>query len=1004
MSNGILIESYSSQSGAIKLQQSDNFKNLAKDVKSLITHIAQGHTKLEAPVRAEHDLTREIVVQGTVKTQEATNTHVTTELQALGTNALTEAQRKSFLQSLKFGEMNQRYNDLMNSRNASFKQVFAPYKKMASKGNESKSTQETNRKDFSKHNRGRKEIDQTWTGFIEWLQSSDSLFCILGKPGSGKSTLVKFIIDNKNTKQLLSRLSPTATIISHFFWKIGTSPQNSIKGLMCSLVHRILDGNQEMIEHVLDRFHHLSSNTSYYDWSTEDLKTVLYSILEKDTRHLCIFIDGLDEICNYDGLSNLTRSIEEILKFPNLKMCIASRPESLVMSWLKEKNVRGVLLEKLTRPEMFTFVHKELEHFLSNNTISSKTHKMLTKNLVRKAEGVFLWLHLATRSLATGIQNEDSEEMLRARLEEFPNELEQLYASMWQRLNDNNSIYRNTAARYFRYTLQAKGFIPMFPHNGIAPEYPEIQEPTLFQIACAESTETQEVLLTGTDSIDFTEVQSLCEKTKLDIENRCAGLLWVESPRMRGKMIKVVGRANGLNLPKGTEDVEDALFSRLVFIHRTAHDFLTDTEAGRGILKCGVLSENGTRIRLLNGLLCLLRFIRSEYGVMARPNRIFHRVIELSEIESKEGLQEAIRLLRIMKNLYDNKVLGSNWQPQTPFFSHLVDHAQFDDFVISSLAQESSSDLATEVLREAWDPDYTVSRSRKSAPSSKLVKALISMGADPYVYGVNRRQRMGRMEFFVRQGTAFSNLLMCGMHSIGRDGHLSSDSACEMLELMVSMATTCPDLGATTTAMGHINERGQMSLVNLTWLNHPARPTQFEYLWLLYEVDMKFLLLHLLSGLTVDIDEDNDWSQVNELLPKLKHPLAKLRFVIVRNGESKTPICHRVSAELSTPKITERLFAPAADLRKKSHQVQASEKIGSAYEDVMQLTRDPSVETVDLESAVISLADEGLGFCTLLEAGIIPTLPYVEFWEKHRLPYPSTIEQLKTAVSSVPLA
>ncbi|KAH7013066.1 hypothetical protein EDB80DRAFT_570035, partial [Ilyonectria destructans] len=978
-----------SRSHAIELQQTDNFEDLTKDVQSLVAQIAQGHTKQEGLVRAEHDVTREVVVQETVKTQETINTHVTSEVQALGTNALTEAQRKTFLQSLKFSEMNQRYNDLINSRNASFKQVFASYKKMTSKGNGSKRTQETNRKYLSTHNHGRKEIDQTWAGFIEWLQSSDSLFCIWGKPGSGKSTLVKFIIDNKNTKQLLSRWSPTATIISHFFWKIGSLPQNSIKGLICSLVYQILDGNQKMIEHVLDRFHHLSSNTYYHDWSTEDLQTVLYSILEKDTRHLCIFIDGLDEICNYDGLFNLTRSIEEILKFPNLKMCIASRPESLVMSWLKGKNVHGVLLENLTRPEMVTFVHKELECFLSKNSISSKTHKMLTKNLVRKAEGVFLWLHLATRSLATGIQNEDSEEMLRARLEGLPNELEQLYANMWQKLNDNNSIYRETAARYFLYTLQGKGFIPMFPHNGIAPEYPEIQQPTLFQIACAESVETQDVLLVGTDSIDLTEVQRLCEKTKLDIQNRCAGLA-------------VVGRANGPNLPKGTEDVEDALFSRLVFIHRTAHDFLTDTEAGQAILKCGVLSENGMRTRILKGLLCLLRFIHSEYGVMGRPNSIFYQVVELSEIESNEGLQEAIGMLQIVENLHNNKVLGYNWQPQPPFLSHLIDHAQFDDFVISSIALAGSSDLATDVLREAWDPDRSLIGNRKMAPSSRLVEALISMGADPHVYGVNRKQRIGRMELFARQGTAFSNLLMCGMHSIGRGEHLISDFARGMLEVIVSMATICPDLSATTLAMGHINENGQMSLVNLTWLNNPSRPYNCEYLWLLYEVDMKFLLLRLLSLLGVEIDEDNvDGSQVNELLPRLKHPSAKLRFIIARNGDSKTPVCHRVSAELSTPKVTERLFAPAADLRKKPHQVRASEKVGSAYEDVMHLTRDPSVETVDLESAVISLADEGLGFCTLLEAGIIPTLPYVEFWEKHRLHYPSTIEQLKTAVSSV---
>ncbi|KAH8667143.1 hypothetical protein BGZ61DRAFT_509602 [Ilyonectria robusta] len=949
-----------------------NFKNLTKDVQSLVAQIAQGHTKLEGLVRAEHDVTREVVAQETVKTQKAINTHVTTEVQALGTNALTEAQRNSFLQSLKFPEMNQRYNDLMNSREASFKRVFASYEEMTSPRNPSQVTQDTDKAYFRKYRHEKKEADRAWAEFIEWLQSSDSLFCIGGKPGSGKSTLVKFIIDNKNTTQLLLRWSQTATIISHFFWKIGSSPQNSIKGLLCSLVYRTLHGNQDMIDHTLHRFHHLSSNTTYHDWSMEDLETVLFFVLEKDTRHLCIFVDGLDEICNKDGLFKLTQSIEKILKFPNVKMCVSSRPETLVMNWLEKKNVRGVLLEWLTRPEMVTFVHKELEPFLSNKTISSETYEILSHELVWKAQGVFLWLHLATRSLVTGIQNEDSKEMLCARL----------YVNMWQRLNENNSIYRYTAARIFGYTLQSLYPISVFPEDGSHSESTRFQQPTLFQIACAESIETQDILLTGTSSLDFTEVQRLCEKTKLDIQNRCAGLLRIESPRKGGRLLKLVGKADGLDLPEGTEDVNDGLFSRLVFIHRTAHDFLTDTEAGQDVLKCGMLSENEVIIRLLKGLLCLLRFIRSKYGKLAHPNDILHFLIRLSKTPANEGLEEATEMLQIVQSLYNNGVIGArrlSWQLRDPFFSLLTNYAQFDDFIISSLAQTDPSVLATEVLREAWDPDFSLSGGNTKGPSAKLVEALISMGADPHAYAVNQKQSTDLMVPFARQGTAFTNLLMCGIlseYDSGSYKDLSGDRAREMLKAMVSMATICPDLSATTLAMGYINESGQILLVNLAWLNELARPSECKYLLLLYEVDMKCLLLRLLSMLAVKIDEDNfDGSQVNELLPRLEHPSAKLRFIIARNGESKTPVCHRVSAELSTPKITEHLFAPATDLRKKSHQVRAPEKIGSAYEDFMHLTKDPSVETVDLESAVISLADERLGFCTLLEAGIIPTLP-----------------------------
>ncbi|KAK7408212.1 hypothetical protein QQX98_009621 [Neonectria punicea] len=991
-----------SRSDAIELQQKKDFNDLAMDVQSLVLHIAQGHTKLEDLVKAEHDVTRQAIAQETVKTQGAINTHVTAEVRALGTSAATEAQRKSFLQSLKFPEVNQRYNDLMNSRDASFKRVFASYKEMTSNGDESKTTRESKSKDPSTTERVLSEIDKAWAEFVGWLQSSDSLFCIRGKPGSGKSTLVKFIIDNKNTKQLLTHWSPKARIISHFFWKIGSPAQNSIKGLLCSLVYRSLDGNKEMVEFVLERFPHLSSNTYYYDWSTEDLKTVLYYILKKDTQHQCIFIDGLDEICNNDGLFKLTQVIEEILKFPNIKMCVASRPETLVMSWLKKKSVPGVLLEDLTRPDMRTFVRKKLKPFLSSNMISENIHKGLTDKLVWKAQGVFLWLHLATRSITTGIQNEDSEEMLLARLEELPGELTQLYADMWQRLNENNSVYRDTAARYFRYALQKRGLIPMFPEVGYPSGYPEIQQSVLFQIACAETIETQDILLTGTDTIDFPEVQRLCEQTKVAIQNRCAGLLRIRSPGMSGRMIELLGGANDLELPKGTEDVDDALFSRVDFIHRTAHDFLTDTETGQDIMKCGELSEDAVQVRLLKGLLCLLRFLRSEYGVMGRSKNIFYEAIKLSESEDKDGLDKAIEILHVVENLYNNKVIGADrplWQPQAPFLSHLTDHAQFDDFVISRLAKAGSTALATDILREAWDPDLSLYYGRDSGPSARLINALISMGADPHAIGVNRAQQMGRMEPFARKGTAFSNLLMFGIKSIDEGKHLGSDSAREMLKSAVSMAMICPDLNATTLVIGRIKEDGNASLMNVTWLRSPGTYIHNDSPWLLYEVDFKFLLLRLFSGLTVDIDDDAlGGSKVEELLPRLENPVAKIRFIITKGDEPKAVICHRALSELSTPEITDCLFAAGVDSSGESEDIHGSGEEMSAYKRIMDLTKDPVMETVDLESAVLSLASEGLGFCTLVEAGIIPTLSYVEHLEKHLPQYALTTAQLRAAV------
>ncbi|CAH0025057.1 unnamed protein product [Clonostachys rhizophaga] len=993
-----------SQADAIELQQKEEFKELADDVQLLVAQISRGHTKVEELVKKENDWTREVVVQESGKTQKAVTEHITKEVGALSIDAELKAQRETLLKSLKFPEMNQRYNDLMSSKRANFRRLFASYTAVTSRKDDSKDIQLSDDSSFEDEARRKDEIDDAWGDFVKWLCSDNSLFCIRGKPGSGKSTLVKFIVDNENTKELLRQWNPEAAIISHFFWKIGSNPQNSIKGFLCSLVFRSLDESPETVEQILDQLPALSSKVSYHDWSDDELKSVFYFILKNDSRQLCIFVDGLDEISNTDGLYALIKLIEEISKFPNVKMCVSSRPETLVTNWLTKQNVPGILLEDLTRPEMRGFVQGELKPFVPDN-ISEDTHSRLVHDLVFKAQGVFLWLHLATRSIVTGIQNGDSRDLLLARLKELPGELKDLYADMWQRLNENSPVYRETAARFFNYALDQKGVVPMFPEVGFPSGFPEIWQATLFQIACAESSETQDFLLREGKTLNASEVIALCNKTTAAIHTRCAGLLRV-TPVSMNETIQHVGDATGVDVPQASKEIEKALFGGVNFIHRTAHDFLTDTEIGQGILLYGALSQREMEFRLVKGLLCLFHFLNSEFGLMGRSGTLINRAILLAKDQDQKGMDEAADLLRLIKTQYDKGAIGTDrpsWQRQPPFLSHLTDFNHMDDFVISSLKKADSRELATAVLREAWDPDQSLYYSRNRMPTVKLVQALLSMGADPHAYDVNLDQGMGRMEPFAREGSAFTNLLLSGNRSIDDGDHLGGEAARYLLMAAVSMAFTCPDLNGTTLVIGRFKENGQTSILNGTWLPQLGgfiRPTSPG---IIYEVDFKFLLLHLLSGLAVDIDEaSRGTSRVDELLPRLENPSAVIRFIVTIDKESKEKIAHKIAPQLSSTAeandLIERQFAPGTGVHSKRKQ--APEGAHAAYEYLMSLTKNASTERVGFEAAIRELAGRGLGFCTLLKAGSIPTPSFIEHLEEHFAEFPLTIEELKAAASS----
>ncbi|KAH8897208.1 hypothetical protein GQ53DRAFT_803263 [Thozetella sp. PMI_491] len=83
--------------------------------------------------------------------------------------------------------------------------------------------------------------------FSDWLQGSSELFWIRGKPGSGKSTLMKFIYRSNETWELLHNWRTTSQEVraGFFFHYRGTSLQKSFEGVLRSLVTQILRPHRE---------------------------------------------------------------------------------------------------------------------------------------------------------------------------------------------------------------------------------------------------------------------------------------------------------------------------------------------------------------------------------------------------------------------------------------------------------------------------------------------------------------------------------------------------------------------------------------------------------------------------------------------------------------------------------------------------------------------------------------------------------------------------------------
>ncbi|KAF5689862.1 hypothetical protein FDENT_4176 [Fusarium denticulatum] len=980
------------QNDAIYFQQEASFGKLDTDVRFLINQLAQGITDAKDLVKREHAATRNAITQEGARAEAAINSHTDSQLLELRTDAEMKKRCETFLQSLKAPRMNQRYNDVMDSKDASFNQVFATYKDMLDMygGDSDQSGPSTD--DYDPESNGNSEdeddsgdnddpqdnddpeddgdteedddagddtgeidsegcesseaasgpgyidkIYDSWFSFNSWLKSDDKLFYIQGKPGSGKSTLVKFILNQDQTRDLIQEWSPNAIIISYFFWKIGSEEQNSIKGLWCSLLYQRLQDQQHLTLSTMKHFRHLSFHSEYYDWSVKDLQAVWDYVVNLDTRHICIFVDGLDEIRDKDGFSELAQTIQVISRLPRIKLCVSTRPEAQIMRWIKTTNAEGILLEELTRVDMLNFVQKRLRDPSSAIHICWGHYELLSQGLVAKAQGVFLWLHLATRSIIEGIANHDSEDMLLTRLHELPGDLEKLYVDMWERLNAKSSVYRETARQYFRYVLHGSH---VRIRCGPRAAWRTVSLPSILQITCAENTETQQSLL-------------------------------------------------------------------------------KNTEAGQDILGCGILPDFDSQSRLLKGLICSVVFLTSELDLLCGTSEIMQQIADFAQVWETEGLQLATEMLDIIRPLRNKKLLRNDlrlWAPQRPFLSYLASNEIFEDYVISCLTTETSSHLATSIMREGWYPLSEVNLSKR------MFNALINLGADPHQDDVLLSS--WNSEPIVRKGSAFANFLtgfsMLTRESILRGERQTPQSRNETqhretvrdtLEMAMSMARTCKDLETPVVLFASFSDTGVMrAVIPGEILGGYVQDSTYNFV--VCEVNVQFLLRSLLSKVGGDLAQialaD---AQAVDVLSKMDRPSVKIRYFMLseltddKSGKVENhpmaPLIQRiVSPENSISRNDiEHLFdidfaSPQEDLRKQNED-------RTDLDIITECVKDLKTEEVEIEGMVTDLAAENLEFCTFEKAGRIPSLEHFRKLRRigHGSHFPLSMMQLEAAAA-----
>ncbi|KAM5386949.1 hypothetical protein ACJZ2D_000242 [Fusarium nematophilum] len=537
--------------------------------------------------------------------------------------------------------------------------------------------------------------------FISWLESDQPVYWISGKLASGKSTLMKFIASHTKTKESLSKWQEGARIYSHYFWKPGKPMQHSFKGLLCSLAYQIFSDDESFVRDEIQTKWDATKKGSPHDWDQQDLLKILLTHAKKSSQAVCYFIDAVDEV----------------------KVCISSRPEQLFQHELHR--YPSLKVHNLTRPDMEEYVHETVRR-RTPGRLSDLSISALADKICYRADGAFLWVVMVTNSLIRGIIYGDEEGELYNRLYSMPQNLMGLYRDLLQRSAEDRPIYREKASMAFNLLL----FRPRYLSEQL----------TLFKMSVAllENNVLGRYLDQGHELTSHDCVKYRQNALKV-LEVGCAGLLEITGTSRR-------------DLVDSNSSDPDQHFrnARVDFTHRTAQDFLLDTDEGQTIWKTGDLSKGDVFSRFFRATLLDRRILSISVMLPTDDATLSPTIRELVSLMRALGASQDIippetlsRLLSLThKNCGRDLAFGDLEHTRIPCLSGEVFLAWagqfgFEKYVLENLESIGSHNkrkVLQNILFHCCELDMRfVLREHQLLGKHKLIRHFLNTGIDPKV-------------------------------------------------------------------------------------------------------------------------------------------------------------------------------------------------------------------------------------------------------------------------------
>ncbi|KAM5354925.1 hypothetical protein ACJ41O_001571 [Fusarium nematophilum] len=292
--------------------------------------------------------------------------------------------------------------------------------------------------------------------YQNWLNSRNrrkhhGLLWLKGKPGAGKSTLIKEAFRRAAMDQDKSGYCTAA----FFFSAKGHELEHSPIGLFRSLLHQLLPKNWELLQ----RFKQIWAEKKVeWDqdqqrdgtWGEAELQPLIeYMFTTKPAAKTVIFIDALDE-CDPESIRPQAYFWRKITKSAHaagvhLNVCLSSRHfPSVTVSDCPE-----IFVEHHNSHDIATYVEQRFELGIA---AQEPQWEYLRDSILDKSAGVFLWAVLVVDEMLRSWDDGKDLRYLLKQMDVLPEALETLFAQLFTGLGPET---RDLTMRLFRWAILA---------------------------------------------------------------------------------------------------------------------------------------------------------------------------------------------------------------------------------------------------------------------------------------------------------------------------------------------------------------------------------------------------------------------------------------------------------------------------------------------------------------------------------------------------------------------